>query len=76
MISDQELETKVDKLFDKLTPDLSGQILKDIDAADKPAVRKRNRKNLCTKTLDIITLGIPEKTALIDGKIISLSAGV
>ena len=46
MISDQELETKVDKLFDKLTPDLSGQILKDIDAADKPAVRKRNRKNL------------------------------
>ncbi|MBR3178875.1 MAG: PepSY domain-containing protein [Clostridia bacterium] len=46
MISDQELETKVDKLFDKLTPDLSGQILKDIDAAQKPAVRKRNLKNL------------------------------
>ncbi len=46
MISDQELETKVDKLFNKLTPDLSGQILKDIDAAQKPAARKRNRKNL------------------------------
>lgn len=46
MISDQELETKVDKLFDKLTPDLSGEILKDIDAAQKPAAKKRNRKKL------------------------------
>ncbi len=46
MISDQELENKVDKLFDKLTPDLSGQILKDIDATEKPAAKKRNLKNL------------------------------
>ena len=46
MISDQELENKVDKLFDKLTPDLSGQILKDIDSAQKPAAKKRNRKKL------------------------------
>ncbi len=46
MTSDKELEKKVDDLFAKLTPDHAEQILKDIDAMQKSAGKKRNLKNL------------------------------
>ena len=46
MMSDKELEKKVDNLFAKLTPDLTEQILHDMDAEQKPAGKKRNLKNL------------------------------
>ena len=45
MTSDKELEKKVDDLFAKLTPDHTEQILKDIDAMQKSAGKKRAQKS-------------------------------
>ena len=45
-MTDKELEKKVDDLFLKLTPDHSEQILKDIDAMQKPSGKKRSMKSL------------------------------
>ena len=45
MMSDKELEKKVDDLFAKLTPDYAESMLKDIDTVQKPAGKKRNLKN-------------------------------
>lgn len=44
MMSDRELEQRIDGLFAKLTPDGAERILRDIDPEGKPAAKKRNLK--------------------------------